>query len=74
MTSLLVEGARVAVGAAVAYLLLHLRVSSLERSQRDLLERTEECLKSLNLRVDELQRLTARLEGYLAGRQNGHER
>jgi hypothetical protein len=68
MTDLLLEGARVAVGAAVAYALLHLRVSFLEKSQHDLLERTEDCLKSLTHRVDDLQRLTARLEGYLQGK------
>jgi hypothetical protein len=73
MTDLLLEGARVAVGAAVAYALLHLRVSFLERSQHDLLERTEDCLKALNERIDALSQLASRLEGYVAGVKNGRE-
>jgi hypothetical protein len=74
MTAIAFEVAKVAAGAAVAYFLLHLRVSYLEQSQRAFLDRTEKCLDELNVRIDELTRLASRLEGYVAGVKNGQSK
>jgi uncharacterized protein YoxC len=74
MTAIAFEVAKVAVGAAFAYFLLHLRVSQVEQNQRAFLDRTEKCLDELNARIETLTKLTARLEGYLAGVKNGRKK